>query len=195
MSTVDEKAYTPADLLAMPDAVCFELVDGRLVERNVSALSSWVGGRLHRLIDVFVDENRLGWAWPTDQGYECYPDSPGKIRKPDVSFIRRERMPEGRTSEGYITIAPDLAAEVLSPNDLAYEVELKVVEYLSAGVRLVWVINPEMRSVHIRRADGSVAWLREADELSGEDVLPGFRAQVSSLFPSKPANQPAITGV
>ncbi len=188
MSTVTEKTYTPADLLVMPDAVSFELVDGRLVERNVSALSSWVGGRLHRLIDVFVNENRLGWAWPTDQGYECYPDSPGKIRKPDVSFIRRERMPQGPGPDGYITIAPDLAAEVLSPNDLAYEVEIKVVEYLGAGVRLVWVINPEMRTVHIHRGDGSVGWLREDDELSGEDVLPGFRVRVSSLFPTKPAD-------
>ncbi len=191
MSTVVEKTYTPADLLAKPDAEGYELVDGRLVERNVGVLSSWVGGRLHRFIDVFIDEQDLGWAWPGDQGYECYLDSPGKVRKPDVSFIRLERMPQGPTSEGYITIPPDLAVEVLSPNDLAYEVENKVVEYLAAGVLLVWVINPETRTIHIHRHDGSVGWLREEDELSGEDVLPGFRCPVSSLFPPKPAGRSA----
>ena len=107
------------------------------------------------------------------------------MRRPDVSFIRKERLPEGPTSEGYIYIPPDLAVEVISPNDLAYEVDHKVVEYLDAGVALVWVINPEARTVRIHRRSGSLGWLREEDELSGEDVLPGFRCRVSKLFPEK----------
>jgi Uma2 family endonuclease len=187
MSTIVEKTYTPEDLLAMPDAKNYELVDGHLVERSVSQLSSWVAGRLFRLIDVFIDGKGLGWAWPSDLDYECIPGSPGKVRRADVSFIRRERLPEGPTSEGYVTIAPDLAVEVLAPNDLAYEVDKKVVEYLGAGVTLVWVINAEARTILIRRHDGSVGWLAEHDELSGEDVLPGFVCRVSSLFPDKPA--------
>src|SRR5262249_43923127 len=147
MSTIAEKTYTPEDLLSMPDRKNYELVDGHLVERNMSVLSSWVGGRLHRILDGFVEDHDLGWAWPADLGYECFPDAPGKIRKPDVSFIRKERLPEGPTSEGYVDIAPDLAVEVVSPNDLAYEVEAKVVEYLNAGVPLVWVIDPEACTV------------------------------------------------
>jgi Uma2 family endonuclease len=186
MRTIIDKTYTPQDLLAMPDANNYELVDGHLVERNVSQLSSWVAGRLFRLIDVFIDDKRLGWAWPSDLGYECFPDSPGKVRRADVSFIRLERLPEGPTSEGYAAIAPDLAVEVLSPNDLAYDVDKKVAEYLGAGVSLVWVINPETRTILIRRRDGTVDWLREHDELSGEGVLPGFRCRVSSLFPDSP---------
>jgi Uma2 family endonuclease len=170
----------------MPDAKSYRLVDGHLLERNVSQLSSWVAGRVFRFIDVFVDDKGLGWAWPSDLGYECFPDSPRRVRRADVSFIRRERLPDGPTSEGYVTIAPDLAVEVLSPNDLAYEVDKKVVEYLDARVSLVWVVNPETRTILIRRRDGTVNWLREHDELSGEGVIPGFVCRVSSLFPEGP---------
>src|SRR5262249_54343584 len=99
MSVVAEKTYTPEDLLAMPDGKNYDLVDGRLVERSVSALSSWVGGRVHRYLDVFADEHDLGWAWPADQGYRCFPDAPRKVRHLDASFIRKGRMPEGPASE------------------------------------------------------------------------------------------------
>jgi Uma2 family endonuclease len=191
MSTVLEKTYTPEDLLAMPDRKSYELVDGQLVERNVSVLSSWVGGQVYHVVDSFVREHQLGWAWGADLGYVCFPDTPGKVRKPDVSFVRKERLPEGLTSEGYLYIPPDLAVEVMSPNDLAYEVDHKVGEYLDAGVPLIWVINPEARTVYIHRRDVSGSVLREQDELSGEDVLPGFCCRVSTLFPPKHAGQPA----
>ncbi len=185
MSVVAEKTYTPEDLLSMPDRKNYELVDGQLVERNVSVLLSWVGGRLYRILDVFAEDHGLGWAWPADLGYQCFPDDPRKVRKPDVSFIRKERQPEGLTSEGYQYIPPDLAAEVISPHDLSYEVEAKVVEYLDAGVPLIWVIDPEQRTVRIHRRDGSVSWLREKDELSGEDIMPEFRCPVAAIFPKK----------
>jgi Uma2 family endonuclease len=189
MSIVAEKTYTPEDLLAMPDRKKYELVNGRLVERHVSVLSSWVSGRLFRFIDIFVEDHQLGWAWPASQGYACFPDSTRKIRMPDVSFLNKSRMPEGLTSDGYIYISPDLAVEVVSPNDLAYEVESKVVEYLDAGVLLVWVIDPEARTIRIHRHDGSTSWLREDGELTGEDVLPGFRCRVAAIFPDKTAGK------
>jgi len=191
MSTVLEKTYTPEDLLAMPDRKNYELVDGQLVEREVSVLSTWVGGQVHDAANRFVKEHQLGWVWHADMGYVCFPHAPGKVRKPDVSFIRKERLPEGLTSEGYLYIPPDLAVEVISPNDSAYEVDYKVREYLGAGVPLIWVINPEDRTVRIDRRDLSISWLQEQDELSGEDVIPGFRCRVSAIFPSKPAGQQA----
>jgi Uma2 family endonuclease len=191
MHVVAERTYTPEDLLSMPDRKNYELVDGNLVERKMSVLSSWVGGQLHFELNTFLRSNPIGWAWPADLGYECYPDSPKKVRKPDVSFIRIERKPEGPTSEGYAHIAPDLAAEVVSPNDLWHELSAKVDEYLAAGVSLVWVIDPEARSVHVYRRNGTISLLRESDELSGEDVIPGFRCSVSSIFPArKPPEEP-----
>ena len=177
---------TPDDLLKMPDGECYELVDGQLVERNVSLRSSYIGARLSRLIGNFCEEHPLGWVIGADCGYQCFADKPKLVRRPDVSFIRLGRLTEEQISQGFVRIAPDLAVEVLSPNDLAYDIDSKVEEYLRAGVRLVWVVNPETRTILIYRADGSIQGLREPDELSGEDTLPGFRCQVGALFTMPP---------
>jgi Uma2 family endonuclease len=183
MSTVATKQeYTPEDLLTMPDAVSYELVDGELVERDMGWKSSWVGGRVFKLLTDHCDAHGLGWAAPADASYQCFPDAPNKVRKPDASFISLERMPSDKKPDGHCRIAPDLAAEVISPNELYEKVEEKVEEYLTAGVRLVWVVNPPKRTVRVHRADGTITNLRETDELSGEDVVPGFRCRVSELF-------------
>jgi Uma2 family endonuclease len=183
MSTVATKQrYTPEDLLTMPDAVSYELVNGELVERNMGWKSSEIGVDVAFLLKAHCKAHGLGWVVGADASYQCYPDAPKKVRKPDVSFIRLDRMPAEEKPEGHCRIAPDLAVEVVSPNDLFYKVEDKVEEYLTAGVRLVWVVNPPTRTVHVYRADGTTTKLREADELSGEDVVPGFRCRVSELF-------------
>ena len=175
--------YTPEELLALPDEKDYELVDGSLVKRNMSSLSSWVGGEVFGRLAAFTEDNDLGTAWPAGHGIQCFPDAPGNVRRPSVSFIRRERFSLDELSEGYLRIPPDLAVEVISPNDLAWEVEAKVEEYLRAGVRLVWVIDPHTRTVRVHRADGTAGRLRQEDELSGEDVIPGFRCAVRDLFP------------
>ena len=151
----------------------------------MSELSVWVGGELYFQLRTFLRDHPIGWVWPAELGYECYPDAPKKVRKPDVSFICIERKPEGPTSSGYAHIAPDLAVEVISPNDLWHEVEAKIREYLAAGVALVWVISSEIRIAYVHRRDGTISKLGETDELSGEDIIPGFRCLVSSIFPTK----------
>jgi Uma2 family endonuclease len=181
--------YTPEELLALPDEKNYELVDGHLVERNVSTLSSWVAGRLHRYLDEFCDKQQRGWAFPEGTGYQCFPDAPGRVRKPDVSFIRTDRLPANACAEGYSSITPDLAVEVVSPNDLVWEVDQKVAEWLAVGVPLVWVIHPKVSAVLVHRASGPASWLGAKDEISGEEVLPGFRCVVAALFP--PWGEPA----
>jgi Uma2 family endonuclease len=190
ISTAVKPRYTPEDLLAMPDGDSYELVDGKLVERHMGARSSWVSGRVYRLLSNLCEENPLGWVWPADNGYQCFPGSPNLVRKPDVSFIRLGRLPGEELPEGFVRLAPDLAVEVISPNDLYHEVEQKVHEYLHASVRLVWVINPHLNKVRVHRADGTVTDLHATDELSGEDVVPGFRCRVGELFvvPARAAN-------
>jgi Uma2 family endonuclease len=177
------KPYTPEELLSLPDGDLYELVDGRLVEMNMGVKASWIGGRLFRLMDTWCYQHQLGWILPADSSYQCFPDAPNRVRKPDVSFIRRGRLPGEELPEGHCRIPPDLAAEIVSPKDTYYEVEEKVREYLHAGVRLVWVVNPATRMVRVHRPDGSLADLREHEELTGEDVLPGFRCPVRDLFP------------
>lgn len=181
MSTV-AKQYTPEDLLVMPDGDDYELVDGELVRRNMGANSSRIVTKAITLIGKYNEATPRGWLFNTDCGYQCFPDAPNKVRKPDVSFVCFGRFPNEQVPDGYIELPPDLSIEVLSPNDLDYETDLKVEELLAAGVRLIWVINPESHTVLVYRANGSIVGLREYDELSGEDVLPGFRCRVAELF-------------
>ncbi len=186
MSAIAEARYSAADLLKLPDGDRFELVNGELVEKSMGWESSRIGFRMARFLDNHCDPNQLGWVNGPDAAYQCYeaafPDDPDRIRKPDVSFIRLERLPPDERPEGYCEIVPDLVAEVVSPNDTYYEVREKTEEYLRAGVRLVWVVDPHTRSVQVHRADGSTEELHETQELTGEAVVPGFRLSVGELF-------------
>lgn len=193
-----QREYTPEDLLTVPGGENFELVNGRLVERHRSTpaeqveghmgfLSDQIAGRLFQRLANFCDEHPLGWALlPNSGGFQGFPGSPRLVRKPDVAFVSYGRFPDEELPLGHAQLAPDLAAEVVSPNDLYEEVDQKIEEYLRAGVRLIWVISPQNHTVRIHRANGSNHSLRENDELDGEDVVPGFRCRVGDLFPHPP---------
>jgi Uma2 family endonuclease len=194
-----QREYTPEDLLTMPGGENFELVNGRLVERHRTSrsievedhmgfLSDQIAGRLFQRLANFCDEHPLGWALlPNSGGFQGFPDSPRLVRKPDVAFVRYGRFPGEQLPPGHAHLAPDLAAEVISPNDLYEDVNEKVEEYLRAGVRLIWVISPRNYTIHVYRANGSAFVLREGEELDGEDVVPGFRCPVRDLFPQPSA--------
>lgn len=182
-----QREYTPEDLLTMPGGENFELVNGRLVERNMGILASWVAGELFFVLANHCRQHHLGWLLPGgDAGYQGFPGSSRTVRKPDVSFVRYGRFEEEQLPGGYARLAPDLAAEVISPNDKYEEVDEKIEEYLRAGVRLVWIISPRNHTVRVYRLNGSSHSLRDNDELDGEDVLPGFRYPVRDLFPQPP---------
>jgi Uma2 family endonuclease len=187
MTTLAQKVrYTPEDLLTMPDGDHYELVDGELVEKNVGWKASWMAGQLFCAIENFNEPARLGWSFPAGVGYQCFEEAPERVRRPEASFIRRGRLPGGEIPDGHIRVVPDLVVEVLSPSDLYAEVRRKVGEYLRAGVRLVWVVEPETRTVEVARQDGSAAMLYGTGELDGEDVLPGFRCALETVFPPRP---------
>lgn len=180
-AVAETTTYTPDDLLKLPDGKHFELVNGQLVERDMSLESCEVAANVIRILGNYVTLRNLGGIYASEVGYQCYPDAPTKIRKPDASFIRRDRVsPE--IMHGHVRIPPDLAVEVVSPGDLYFEVIEKVREYLRAGVKLVWVIDPHSRVVEIYRADGTGGPLDERGELSGEAVIPGFACRVAELF-------------
>jgi Uma2 family endonuclease len=180
-----EARYTPEDLLAMPDGKSYELVNGELVEHEMGIESSWVAIRIASRIDQLCEENQVGWVLGSEAGYQCFPHDPGRVRKPDVSFIRYGRLPGGILPKGWAKIRPDLAVEVVSPNDLVDELDEKLADYEMAGVPLVWVVSLVSRQVMVYRADGTINRLREDDELSGEDVIPGFRCRVRDILPKR----------
>jgi Uma2 family endonuclease len=187
---------TPEDLLRMPDGgKGYELVDGQLKELNVGAESSRVGGRVVTRLENHCEAGHPGWVFPADTSFRCFADAPKKVRRPDGAYIAFDRYTaEQYRSEGHITVCPDLVVEVLSPNDYAAEVNRKIREWLAAGVRLVWQIDPDAKMVFCfgpGRDDAAIRY--EDDTLTGDPVLPGFAVPVADLFrlPAGPTAGPA----
>ena len=168
------------DLNRLLEQVDYELVDGKLRTRPLGAKSSWVGGRIYGLLFTFLAKNPLGHLFISDCGYTCFPGN--MLRKPDVSFVRLGRLEGEEIPSGWLAIPPDLAVEVLSPGDVADDMDQKVQEYLKAGVRLVWEVHPTSKTVIVHRAGGTIAALNETDSLDGEDVIPGFSIPLASIF-------------
>src|SRR5258708_1775865 len=179
-------AITPAYLFLMPDEKKYELTNGELVERQpIGAEASWVQRKLCHLLFEFCEERNAGGFVFVETGFTCFPEDPNRVLKPDVSFVRSGRSKV--IPKGYISIAPDLALKVVSPTDLYYDVECRIQEYLQAGVQRVWVVSPNLRFLRIHRPDWTISQLREGNELTGEDILPGFRCSVGSLFHARNA--------
>src|SRR5262249_12041261 len=154
MSTAAQKLITAEEFFRMPDPP-----DGSKQElvRGVIITMPPPGGRhgaccsrIARRMAGHVEDNQLGVVTSNDTGFISERD-PDTVRGPDVAFWRKERLPE--VPEGYIEIPPDLAVEVVSPNDHFTRVQKKVTHYLTHGVRLLWVVDPEDRSVSVYRPD------------------------------------------
>ena len=177
---------TPSDLEALPNEKDFELVDGQLVELNMGFESSYVGTEITGYLRDYVRSKGLGWVLGAETGYQCFPDDPDKVRRPDASFISANRLSAAERPKGYCKVVPDLVVEVISPNDLFSELSKKVEEYLATGVRIVWILDPDGHRALIYRQAGGGAILGESDDLSGEDVVPGFRCRLSELFAPPP---------
>lgn len=160
----------------------WELIDGELVEMSPSGdRASTTAIRLASRLVVHVEARNLGRVYGADGGFVLFPDRQ-LVRVPDVAFVRTDRLPSEANRDGFPRLAPDLAVEVVSPGDSATEVLDKVDMYLKAGVRLVWVIDPRVRSVAIHTPDRLVRLLTAGDELDGGEVLPDFRVAVAELF-------------
>lgn len=170
---------TEADLLRMPDdGWKYELVDGEI--RRLSP----AGGR-HGLISAelvtrlktHVSQKKLGFVFDSSTGFRL---TGGNVRAPDVSFVSADRLAE--IPEGYVPVAPDLAVEILSPDDRPRYILEKVGEYLQAGVRLVWVIDPKGRKAAVYRSLTAVRELNFEDTLDGDEVVPGFQCALREIL-------------
>jgi Uma2 family endonuclease len=183
MATTAQARSTPEDLLKVTDRPLPELIDGQLVEREPKGQKSdAIAARLIRFLGNFVEEHGLGLINGSQGSYQIFPDDPKKVRIPDASFTRRERLPAEGLADGHSRVAPDLVVEVVSPNDSAIDLEEKIEDFLVAGVPLIWVVFPETRTVQVHRRNGADSRLRPGDTLDGEDILPNFRCEVARLF-------------
>jgi Uma2 family endonuclease len=158
-----------------------ELVRGRLVVREPPGTRHGViAGNLGALLSVFARQHDLGVVCGQDTGFKIASD-PDTVRAPDVAFVAAPNV-DGIPRRGYADFPPDLVAEILSPDDRPGEVLAKVADWLEAGTKLVWLIDPERLTAHVYRRDGSITVLGHHDSLDGEDVLPGFTCPLTEIF-------------
>ncbi|GJG87068.1 hypothetical protein tb265_22490 [Gemmatimonadetes bacterium T265] len=152
-----------------------------------------VGADLLDRLGPYVRARRLGRALPDNVGFllplpsELQRRSPDgeprdTVRSPDVAFVRRDRIPPGGFGRGWVPLAPDFAAEVLSPDETTSDTNEKLDDFRAAGTPLLWVIDPDKRIVAVYAADSPTRWFRTGDTLDGGDVVPGFSISVDDLF-------------
>jgi Uma2 family endonuclease len=182
MSTTTQ-LMTADELLKLPRGrFRYRLVKGELI--TMSPAGSEHGVIIMNLaapLAHYVKANKLGIVFGAETGF-IIEENPDTVLAPDVAFISREHIPESGIPKKYWPGAPDLAVEVLSPGDTTREVEKKVNQWLAAGARLVWTVNPKRRTITAHRASDDASTFSETDELDGEDVVPGFRCRFSEIF-------------
>lgn len=175
MTTTKPKLLTADDLLRLhSEGVKGELIMGVLHKKVSSGLEhgQFVANHLIAL-GPFIKARRLGRLFGSDTGVQLE-RGPDTVREPDVAFISAERMPLGVRERRYAQVVPDLVVEIVSPNDRPVPVFDKEQMWLRHGVRLVWITDPEARTITALPQSGPTQTFTEADTLDGEDVLPGF---------------------
>ena len=181
--TTTTELMTADELFLMPKDGCrYELVKGEM--RKMSPAGSEHGAiivNLTLLLAQYVKANQLGVVFGAETGFKIA-RNPDTVRAPDVAFVRRENIPSTGIPKQFWDGAPDLAVEVLSPGDAADYVEEKVDEWLKAGAGTVWVVSPKRRTVTIHHSLNEAITLRENDELTDENVVPGFHCRVAEIF-------------
>ena len=172
-ATTTRRVATEDDLHAMPeDGQKYELVDGEIRVSPAGDRHSLIALQLGALLLTFVKQRKLGHVFGADAGFRL---PGGNVRSPDVSFMAAGRFPDDQVPDDWGSVVPDLAVEVLSPGDRPRYILDKVGEYLEAGVRLVWVIDPRHERAVVYRSISDVRELGPADSLDGEDVISGLR--------------------
>jgi len=177
-----ERLWTAEDLLALGEEARYELIEGRLVPMSPTGLShGYMEARIVALLWTYLREHPIGILVTGKVGFVLRRD-PDTVRAADIAFIRADRLPPEGLPSGFFEGAPDLAVEILSPFDRYPDLLHKVSQWLEAGTRLVWVVDPVRRTVTAFQPDGALRLLDESAELDGGDVLPGFRYPVQDLF-------------
>ncbi len=176
-------SVTAEQLYELPDdGKHYELLRGTLVsEPRPSFVHGRIVTRVAKLLSNFVDPARLGVVVSGDPGF-LLARHPDTVRGPDVAFVSAERVRQLDPTRPFFPGSPDLAVEVLSPSDRTREVLGKVADYLAAGSRVVWVVDPAFEEVSVFRAPFQPRVLSGQDVLDCDDLLPGFSVEVTKIF-------------
>jgi Uma2 family endonuclease len=186
MSTVIQE---PSAASTMPPSDgLYEIINGKVVEKSMGVYEVHVTNLIALFLGRFAFDHQLGNV-ESEMLFHFGGNSRSQ-RRPDIAFISYQRWPRGRRfpSENAFQVVPDLVVEVVSPTNSANEVEEKIVEYLEAGVRLVWVVYTNTSRIYVYDGSSTVRVVTRTGELDGGDVLPGFSLALSTLFEVDPEN-------
>jgi Uma2 family endonuclease len=181
MSTTTQ-LMSAEELLRLPDSPYrHELVKGELITMSLPGEEH--GAVIMNIaipLGYYVKKNSLGVVY-AETGFQLE-RNPDTVLGPDTAFVRKDRVAKTAISKGYRLGAPDLVVEVNSPSDSMKKIQQKVQQWLAAGAQIVWSVDPKTRTVTVYDAPERVTVLGEADELTGGDVVPGFRLPVAEVF-------------
>jgi Uma2 family endonuclease len=175
---------TADELLTLPMGMGkrYELVLGEL---RVMSPGGWKHGNvisnIHGVILDHVRRHKLGMMFGAETGFKLT-TNPDTVRAPDVAFVRRGNVPTDLPERGYWPGAPDLAVEVISPNDTSGEVDEKIAAWLAAGCVSVWVVDPQLETVTIYYSRKDVVVRAVGEVIGDEPLLPGFSCNVEEIF-------------
>ncbi|MCC6124668.1 MAG: Uma2 family endonuclease [Pirellulales bacterium] len=180
MATV-EKIMTADEYLALGDIGPSALIQGELVLMSPTGYNhGWIANNIGIALGIFVKSKKLGRVSSSEAGFYIA-RNPDTVRAPDVAFVRAERIPPGGQKK-FFEGPPDLAVEVLSPDDRSSEVNAKIRDWLQAGCVQVWVVDPQTESVMVYRSPRDIAVFAEQDILTAPELLPGFSLPVAEIF-------------
>ncbi len=179
--TTTEPLITADYLLRNPDLGRCELVRGELIRMTPAGYEHGViVVKITLALGNFVGRVGLGCVCGAETGFHIA-QKPDTVRAPDVAFIAKERLPSP-LPKGFFVGPPDLAVEVVSPEDRPGNVKAKVEDWLDAGCRVVWLVDPSRQTVQVHQRGSEAKVLRVSDTRSGEPLLPGFSLVVAEIF-------------
>ena len=165
------------------DGFRYELIDGELTMMSpAGGRHGRIAGRVNKLLAIHVDDNRLGATFAAETGFRIGVD-PDTVRAPDAAFVCQEKMDSLEDDSGFLPFAPDLAVEVISPNDSFVAVEGKAFSWLDAGTSVVLLLEPESMTAHVYRSRTDMVIYRADETIDLSDVVKDWRFRVDEIFP------------
>jgi Uma2 family endonuclease len=159
-----------------------ELIRGELVKMTPAGHEHGeLAGNIFYYLADFVRRHNLGKVYAAETGFVLFRD-PDTVRAPDAAFVSTARAAEQKRRHGFFIGPPDLAVEVVSPQDSDEDIEEKVLDYLESGTKLIWIVRPRTQTVTVYRSASDIHLLTISDTLTDDDILPGFVLPVQEIF-------------
>jgi Uma2 family endonuclease len=176
-----KKLITGEEFFRMPNIGSAELIAGEIVTHMPTGHPhGFIENIIGALLYIYLKTNQIGRALTGEVGIYTR-RNPDQIRAADVAFISHERLSQAN-EEGFLDVAPELIVEIMSPANTWTEAQEKLAEYFAIGVSIVWIVDPQLEQIHVYRSVEQFKLLQKQDELTSEEILPGFSVALTEIF-------------